>query len=783
MKIIFLILVAISSCAYSQSAVIVGIVKDKSTSTPLQNCNIIISKISAGAASNEKGEFMIPVPIGAYEIQFKYVGYAPITKKVNLKKENEVIFLEVELTQESYLEKEALVIGDRINSTAFAQTLQIKDISKMPILFSDPLKSVKLLSGAIESNEMSNSFSTKGGGFDENIVILNGYEIQRPLFLREGIEEAQSLANGDMVEELIFFSGGFPARYGGKMSSALDIKYKNKFESRLGGILRADFTNSSASFYGKEEFLNWVIGARKAYPESFMRTLQTDGEYSPDFYDGQFLLNYELGGESYIELFGVKANNTFTAVPKVWKGHFRVGENRNAPIDEIKIIYDGYKEYIIENELIGLRTSGALRNYGSFEISVSYSKSKESETIDLDKKFYYQRVNSGEEENNIFNAKEYADNNLRASVVAFDAKHNKTFGEHFLEMGFIFKINSIKFNSLENYEEIKDTIGMIAPAIEKNAKWNIEFNSFGFYIQDDYNFSKTLFIQFGARFGYNSYTRETYADPRAGVRWKASEKHLFRFNCGRYSQPPARGEFLTDSGGQRPELFTQKSDMYSAVWEYFPNYQKKISIEIFYKNLKKIAPFYIDQNRIIYASDKTFNGYAYGFDFQYDGNLSKNLRSAMGYSFLNSRERNAAGGEYVRRIFDQTHTIRIFLQDRSIKFADIRSCLNIYFGGGILFNMPSLEFDPTTEMYLIKPDLEKKDEYMEFFRVDLSVIYNIKISDALNCEFKAEALNLFDKRNYFGYEWVQPYRKEPWVVKVPQLLSRRFYNLGFALRF
>lgn len=131
----------------------------------------------------------------------------------------------------------------------------------------------------------------RGGSFDENSVYINNVEIYRPFLVRSGQQEGLSIINPDMVESIGFSTGGFEARYGDKMSSVLDIKYKKpkKFEANVA----ANFLGANAFVGFSTKKFSWSNGIRYKTNKYLLGSLDTKGEYQPNFLDYQTYLTYE----------------------------------------------------------------------------------------------------------------------------------------------------------------------------------------------------------------------------------------------------------------------------------------------------------------------------------------------------------------------------------------------------------------------------------------------------------------------------------------------------------
>ena len=193
--------------------------------TLLKSVNIYIINTQSGTPTDSLGNFTLKLQPGKYSIAFSYVGYETRLKNVNITGSEKTIHLSVSLKPGLYLMKGVTINANREIEGQNIDTLKIKDIQNIPNLYSDVLSSVKILPGVSSNNELTSAYNVRGGNFDENLIYLDGYEIYRPYLIQQGVEENQSIINGNMVGSMEFYNGAFPAQFGDKMSSALVVNY------------------------------------------------------------------------------------------------------------------------------------------------------------------------------------------------------------------------------------------------------------------------------------------------------------------------------------------------------------------------------------------------------------------------------------------------------------------------------------------------------------------------------------------------------------------------------
>ena len=162
------------------------------------------------------------------------------------------------------------------------------------------------MAGVNSSNEMSSQYSVRGGTYDENSVYINGIEIYRPQLISSGQQEGLSIINPDLVSEVNFSTGGFSAEYGDKMSSALDITYKEP--QSLEGALSLSLMGGSVSFGQNIKSFSHIHGFRYKKNSSLLSSMETKGEYDPNYFDYQTNLTYRFNKKLKVSFFSMQRN-------------------------------------------------------------------------------------------------------------------------------------------------------------------------------------------------------------------------------------------------------------------------------------------------------------------------------------------------------------------------------------------------------------------------------------------------------------------------------------------
>ena len=772
---IFLILIhsliLFSLKVFPQQYELSGSIIDSVSNQQLQYCNVLILDTPFGSSTDENGKYTLMLQKGSYRLQITYIGYEDYKTDIKI---NSNTILNVKLQPAAIHQKDLTVIGAK-NNDSNLQTIQSKEIKLMPNVFSDPLRSVQVMSGVVTNNELSTGYNVRGGNYDENLIYLNGYEIYRPFLLRQAGEDLFSLVNPDMVSRMSFYNGAFTARYGDKMSSALEVDYSTNTSESIHANFRADLLNIGVNLQGSRKKFNWNLGARYSYPGSFIRSLQTLGDYNPKYSDIQLLSKYSINEKSSLEFFGLYAVNSFYLKPENWIGNFgglTRGDNR-----EVEITYDGERNYNFTTFLAGLKYNATLLDDFIYNLNVSNYNTREKENENLRSDLYY-KGQEGEDLLDYLKSKtEDINNSLDYNSIAIKSTLAYNYNNYSVLLGAEYQFNNLT-NKIDEYiVESGDSSLLIAPR-DVYALKNDKLNSFSSFVEANFNFFESLIANVGIRFTRYNYSDENLFSPRINLIWKPNILNKFSFSWGCYYQPPFINEL------RNPELTNLKSQNaihYIAGWENQFKEKIKLNVQVYYKDLDNLIPFYFEKMKMLYVEGNTRDGYTFGADLQFDGEIVEGMRSLVSYGYLDSKERNKNGGSYQRRLTDQTHTVQIFFQDKFKKHPNWQSHVKFLFGSGMLYYQRVITEDPAAGLKMITVDINNPQEYFLFFRVDMGLSASFEISEKSKLLVVAEVLNVFNHRNYLGYDWVKALKEYNYLFRIPHILSPRFFNIRVEL--
>ncbi len=739
---------------------------------PLSGCSIFPVGLLSGTISDSVGSFTLKLTPGKHTLSFNHLGYERKRTEVFLSKDSSRQYIMVIIKPESVIEQEILVTGER-NRDALSQKLQSKDVTRIPTIFNDVLRGITILSGVSSNNELSSGYNVRGGNYNENLIYLNGYEIFRPFLLREGTEENQTLMNPEMVEKIDFFNGSFSVEYGDKMSSAVSVQYQKKQSDTLHIKTRANFLNAGVSAGKRFGNLNVLVGTRYAYPGMFLSQMQTEGRYRPFYADFQMLASYLFPGGDELELFTVYAKNTYDLTPADWTGHIQ-SDRGSGLANAIQIKYNGKREYSFLTSLAALRFTKRLAGESAVTVSLSQNTHNEDETSNLWGEYFYipDAYHMDEGREYLKTRVESTDDHLRIRQQEASAVFNTVFDTHKFQTGIFGRWRTVHDVINEAVSETGDVVVLDTPdTISTDSRFSP--NEFGFYTMDTWQPNNRFELKGGVRVVYENESDELLISPRLQSNFHLDDKNMLFAAWGLYYQPP----YYLERRNNNVPLSSQRTIHYSAGWENSFKETMFLRIELYYKKLHNLIPYYLEDQKIIYTGTNRNEGYAYGMDVMVRGEVIKGIQSWLGYGYLNTRERPETGGPYTRRLTDQTHSILVFLQDRIKKHQNWQVHTRLLMGSGMLYYDRTVVIDPVTGKRSLAVSYQSPLEYLLYFRVDMGCSTAFTLANDKKLTVTAEVLNMFAQNNYSGYRFIQVFKDIPYPVRVPQVLSPRFFNL------
>ena len=368
----FLIIIFTTFTSFSQEKfTLSGTIKDFKNNETLIGVNVYIPALKIGTTTNEYGFYSLTAPSGEYSIEISYVGYQTIQKTLKLDQNSKNNFA----LNEGGEELQEVVITDnkgKINIKSpemSSNKLAISTIKKMPVVLGevDVLKSILLLPGVTNAGEGASGFNVRGGGADQNLILLD----EATIFNSSHVFGFFSVFNADAIKDLKLYKGGIPARYGGRASSVLDIYQKdgNSKEFHVNGGIGLISSRILAEGPLVKDKGSFLIGGRASYAHLFLKLSEKNKDNSAYFYDLNTKLSYQLNDNNSLYLSGYfgrdvfSLNKSFTNIYGNSTLNLRWNHLYSDKLfSNLSLIYSDYY-YGLDLDFVGFKWDSGIKNY------------------------------------------------------------------------------------------------------------------------------------------------------------------------------------------------------------------------------------------------------------------------------------------------------------------------------------------------------------------------------------------------------------------------------------
>lgn len=775
--------------ASAQTFTLHGRVTDENND-PIEFASVSCLKQGKMTMTSLKGEYSMQLhSADSVVIKFSMIGYKAKTRVLRRPRGKQT--LQIVLHSDENQLGEVTVTGKKI------ETGQMEDISK------DHLKSLPSASGnAVEEliqsqagvsthSELSSQYNVRGGSFDENSVYIDNVEIYRPFLVRSGQQEGISVINPDMVEKISFSTGGYEARYGDKMSSALNIKYRKpkKFEATAS----ASMLGASAFIGVSNKKVSWSNGFRYKTTKHLLGSMDTKGEYSPTFIDYQTYLTYTPNKRWEIKLLGNISDNHYNFTPEDRETKFGTMENVKA----FQVYFDGQEKDVFRTFFGAV---GITRNFGektSLSLIASAFNTREQEKYDIQGQYWLTQTETSENLG-VGTYFQHARNYLKAHVESAKLLFKTKYKKHDIEGAFTFKKEKITENSVEY--EMRDSSNYSIPHTGKDlymiysmrAKNVLDANRIEAYVQDAFRFTsnneKTLYtLNYGVRLSHWSYTKETIVSPRVslGIIPAFNENITMRFATGLYYQAPFFKE-LRDTTTQNGITYaslnskakSQRSIHFIAGFDYrfrMNNRSFKFTAEAYYKALGNLVPYSVNNVKVVYYGSNESSGHAVGIDLKLYGEFVPGTDSWLSLSLMNTSMK--LNGKSIPLPTDQRYAINMFFTDYFPGTDRWKMSLKLALADGLPFSAPHQEL----ESNVFRAPAYKRADIGLSYRLLNNEGKQRKHIQLRNVWLGAECLNLFGINNVNSYYWITDVTGGQYAV--PNYLTGRQVNFRVTVDF
>ncbi|CAM3459007.1 TonB-dependent receptor [Pontibacter korlensis] len=716
--------------SWAQKQVVQGYVRAATNGEPLIGATVSVAEAAAGTITNEKGFYTLSLPEGKHTLQATYVGYTTDTRNINLKGGNpeSINFtLEPASNELKVVEIEASSLRQRLNDTRMSvESLSSREASLLPALFGevDLVKTMQLKPGIQSGGEGSSGLYVRGGGPDQNLVLLDGAMIYNPSHLFGFF----SVFNPDAVKSVELYKGGFPAQFGGRLSSVVDVsmhKGNNERISTKGGI---GLISSRLTVDGPivKDKLNFSVSGRRTYADIFTRQINRLNEGNKDynpipdyyFYDLNGNVSYKLNKKDELTLGGYYGRDLFGFNDSGFSFGFDWGNTmgnlnwRHKFNDNLyastSLGYTGYK-YNINNkiDIFSFTLTSAVEDY----------------TLKTDFDWFLGKGHS-----------------LKFGAQA--THHNFTVG----------RLNFESEDSTLNYGTGNSYSG----------------SEFGLYVSDDYVISPMVSLNYGLRLsGFNSAGKNYAAlEPRASVKYTFNESTALKAS---YASMMQYVHLLTNSGASLPTdiwypsnrgVKPQRSQQAAlGLSHIFGRGKYLISNEVYYKWMQNQIDFRDGAN--LFVNDSLENDFLFGKGYSYGNEIYlEKVRGKttgwLGYtlSWTWRQFDGINGGRRFPARYDRRHDVSLVVMHKLNKRLTLTGAF--VYGTGNAYSVPVARFafqDVEGKSASVVPIYEDRNAYRleAYHRLDLGAVLKLKPKRG-EADLTFSVYNAYNRRNpYFVY--------------------------------
>ena len=776
-----LLLLMGSTMLHAQSFTLSGTVSDEEGNA-VELATVSCLEQGAVTMANLKGEYSLTLrSADSVVVKYSMVGFQTTTRVLRNPKGKQRLLI----TLRPMKELDEVVVTERRRQTTGTEQLDTKNIKQTPSTSGNAVEElVQQQAGVSSHNEMSSQYNVRGGSFDENSVYINGTEVYRPLLVRSGQQEGLSVINSDMVEKIGFSSGGFEAKYGDKMSSALDIQYRKP--TRLEGNLQASLLGGSVFLgYGNKKF-SMSHGVRYKTNRYLLGSLETKGEYKPNFLDYQTYITWHPNKRWDLEVIGNISENHYNFVPSDRETSFGTMQD----VKSFKVYFDGQEKDIFRTLFGTASITYHPTEKTHVKIQAAAFHTKEQETYDIQGQYWLDDTQTSENLG-VGTYMEHARNYLTANVENIKLTVNHKAKRHDIEGALTMKWEEIEENAREY--EMRDSSGYSIPhkadrldlIYSLASKNKISSTRLEAYLQDTYRFQSgpaekpnLWTLNLGVRLANWSYNKETIISPRVSLAMIPgfNEDMTFRLSAGLYYQAPFYKELRDTSTINGRTVVTLNNDIKSqrsihivGAFDYrfrMADRPFRFTAEAYYKIMDNLVPYNVQNMKVVYYGQNMAKGYAAGLDLKLYGEFVPGTDSWLTFSIMSTRQ--TINGISVPLPTDQRWGVNFHFTDYFPGTERWKMTLRLAFADGLPFGAPhrGLEYQQFRA-----PAYKRADIGMSFLAYRHENRSNFGLR---RIWLSVEGLNIFGISNVNSYYWVTDVTNKQFAV--PNYLTGRQIN-------
>ncbi len=757
---------------------------------PIEFATVRILGTAIGTNTDTKGVYEMTVPAAdTVMVEFTCLGYATVTRQF-IKPEGTVT-INPKLYEKT-LELGEVQITEYKKQTTGMQGIDVDALRRTPDASGGSVEAVlTTMAGVSSKNEMSSQYMVRGGSYDENSVYINGIEVYRPQLISSGQQEGLSIINPDMVRKVEFSTGGFSAAYGDRMSSVLDISYREP--EAFEGAFSASIQGGSLMLGHSTSGYSQMHGVRYKRNSSLMGSLESKGEYDPQYFDYQTSLVFKPTDKLRIALLGNVSINDYRFTPMNRETSFGTSED----VKSFTVYFDGYEKDKFQTYFAAGAATYKFNDKGT-DITLQASGYRTDELVSYDIHGEYWLDQAGQELG-VGKYHEHERTRLKMNVMDLSLRGNIGINNNSISYGVSMRNEDIYDRSRQwqwrdsagySLPHIADQVNVIFTETSSN---DLNTTRIAGYLMDTWRLSTgngMVSLNAGVRISHWNFNGETLFSPRFSLGYipERNSNLSLRLSGGVYYQAPFYKEYrqqVTDSLGNRnillnKDIKSQRSIQVILGSDY--NFRAmdrpfKFTAEAYYKNLSDLIPYEIDNLKLVYSGVNSSKGFIAGVDMKLFGQFVEGTDSWLSFSLMKTQE--DLNGVKVPRPTDQRYSVALFFTDYFPNNPRLKFSLKGVISDGL----------PTTA-----PHLTRADSYVRqpaYKRVDVGLSYELvgkehRPASGLFSHFKeiwlgADVFNLMDISNVSSYYWVTDVNDIQYAV--PNYLTRRQFNVRLSATF
>ena len=773
MRYLGILSILLVSTIHAGSYLVKGTVIDGATNEPLAFANIVIIETDQGTSTDQQGNFSIKLNEGDYNLRCSYVGYKSVTLNISAIQDIQII---ITMHSIDMILQDVTIYANRENSNeqkeVSALSLQSEKLGEITSLIPDVLRSVQMLPGVAVNNEFSSKFNVRGGSPDENLVLVNGTQVYEPYHVKEAPNASISIFDVDMIKKMDLITGGFSARYGDRMSSVVNIEYREGSRDNFKGEASLSLTDLRGLFEGPlGNNGSFILGVRQSYFQFVIDMLKVEESIHPSFYDVQGVIAYNLAAQNKLTFKFIHAGDNFLSDPvQNFHGPSRSSSSFNGAKGITTQVWtdSASSKAKYYSTMLALQSTNIISSNALLKSEISIYDQRENEYAG--KINYYRNDFNSANINSFYQNTNYQlyNNDLNIKTMEINSSYDlqlNTF--YWLKTGLNYQrisynnnyINSTtvsEITDVNNYPDTNYSFRYENHSANRIDSINTQSYKTAGFIENIFQLGENVIFNIGGRFDYFDLNKDLSWSPRINFSYKIIPSLTLRGAWGYYYQSPIYQQIAysaasdTNTQSERAIHYILGLE-YNLISDVKANKFLKIKVEGYHKTYDNLISSTVSSNGYIYYSREND---AIGRTTGMDVYLMYGLQWFSGwisYSRLSSEQKilNSNYG-YFPRNTDQKHTLAIYAGISPGKGWGIST--RVVYGSGFAYTPETPIYNNSRKIWEWKEDNPNSAHMPAYKRVDLRISKNFELFGLSTSAF-LDISNIFNYKNIQAYEY------------------------------